>query len=102
MSLPGLTEAWPRITCNERRNWGPPFRPPCRLSPLAATNGTRAAVPLALGVPCQIDHVLIQEDISKGERVRQYTVDGLADGKWQQIAEGTAIGQSFDGVLDPK
>jgi alpha-L-fucosidase len=49
-------------------------------------------VTLALGGHCQIDHVLIQEDISKGERVRQYTVEGLADGKWQQIAEGTAIG----------
>jgi alpha-L-fucosidase len=40
-----------------------------------------------------VDHVLIQEDILKGERVRQFQVLGLSDdGKSEVIGSGTAIG----------
>ena len=48
-----------------------------------------------------IDHVIIMENISQGERVRQYVVEGPADGQWVKLAEGSAIGHKkidrFDG-----
>lgn len=35
---------------------------------------------------------LIQEDISKGQRVESFTVETLIDGIWQQLGEGTTVG----------
>ena len=32
------------------------------------------------------------EDITTGERVRKYVIEGLVDGQWKTLAEGTAIG----------
>jgi alpha-L-fucosidase len=36
--------------------------------------------------------LLIQEDISRGQRVESFTVETLRNGKWERIAEGTTIG----------
>lgn len=69
--------------------------------PLATTNGNGATLTLDLEGPVEIDHVVIQEDIAKGERVRQYALDGLADGQWRPIAEGTAIGHKKIHQLPP-
>jgi alpha-L-fucosidase len=60
--------------------------------PLCSTSGRGPSLTLDLEGNREIDHVVLQEDIGKGERVLQYTIEGLADGKWRQIAEGTAIG----------
>ena len=49
-------------------------------------------VELALAKDTAIDHVITMEDILQGERVRQYVIEGLADGHWVKLAEGTAIG----------
>jgi len=44
------------------------------------------------GGPRRVDHVVVQEDLSGGERVREYRLDGLADGAWTLLGTGTAIG----------
>ena len=36
--------------------------------------------------------LLIQEDITKGQRVEAFTLEALCNGEWTQIAEGTTIG----------
>jgi alpha-L-fucosidase len=36
--------------------------------------------------------VVIMEDISKGERILEYKLSGMADGKWQQLGNGFCIG----------
>lgn len=36
--------------------------------------------------------LMIREDISKGQRVESFVLEGLYDGQWQKIAEGTTIG----------
>ena len=36
--------------------------------------------------------LMIREDISKGQRVENFTLEGLYNGQWQKIAEGTTIG----------
>jgi alpha-L-fucosidase len=38
------------------------------------------------------------EDISQGERVLEYVIEGQADGKWKELAKGTAIGHK---KIDP-
>ncbi len=61
-------------------------------SPLAATQGTGEQLVLRLRSPTSVDHLVTMEDLREGERVRSYTIDGLVDGEWRQLASGTAIG----------
>jgi alpha-L-fucosidase len=53
------------------------------------------AITLDLPKPQAIDHVVLQEDIAHGERVRDYVVDGLAGEKWLPLAEGKVIGHKW-------
>jgi len=45
---------------------------------------------------------VIREDISKGQRVREYSVEAKLNGKWELIASGISIGnkriQEIDAV----
>jgi alpha-L-fucosidase len=59
---------------------------------LASTAGKGAAVELRLGKSARIDTVVLQEDISDGERVRAYALEGRVAGKWSKLGEGSAIG----------
>lgn len=47
-----------------------------------------------------INQVLIQENISKGHRVKRFTIEALVDRKWITISEGSAIGQKYIKWLD--
>ena len=40
----------------------------------------------------RINVVLLQEDISKGQRVESFEVEALVDGQWQTLGQGTTIG----------
>jgi alpha-L-fucosidase len=42
--------------------------------------------------PQQLSSVVIKEDISKGERIREYRLSGMQNGVWQNISKGTCIG----------
>lgn len=59
---------------------------------LAETKGKGEIVELALGEPTKIDHVITMENILQGERVRQYVIEGLINGQWNELCRGTAIG----------
>jgi alpha-L-fucosidase len=39
-----------------------------------------------------VNTILLQEDISRGQRVEQFTIEAFYDGEWHNIAEGTTIG----------
>ena len=69
--------------------------------PLATTEGDGAEVTLKLGAPTLIDTVILQEDISKGERVRQYSIEGHVGGTWRVLGEGTSIGHKRIQPVDP-
>jgi alpha-L-fucosidase len=60
--------------------------------PLAKTKGTGKVVQLNFSQNQKVNHVIIQEDISQGERVRNYTLEGLVDGNWKPISTGESIG----------
>ncbi len=47
---------------------------------------------LALAKPTVIDHVMIMEQITAGERVRQYAIEGMAGDRWTELARGQSIG----------
>lgn len=53
-----------------------------------------------------INTVLLQEDIEKGQRVEVFKLEGLINGSWTKLAEGTTIGYKrllrFDDVAPQK
>lgn len=59
---------------------------------LAETAGKGNVVELDLGKQTMIDHVITQENILEGERVREYVVEGLVGAEWKKLCEGTAVG----------
>ncbi|QNN24077.1 alpha-L-fucosidase [Planctomycetales bacterium ZRK34] len=61
--------------------------------PAGQTSGRGDSVTLKLPSPRRIDQVVIQEDITHGERVRRYTLEGLTGtDTWQKLAEGESVG----------
>lgn len=61
-------------------------------TPLASTSGNASELRITLTAAKSVDRVVIMEDISEGERVRKYVLEGLAGDEWVALAEGTAIG----------
>jgi len=61
-------------------------------TPLSGAAGTGRKLVLDLGTTSRVDHVMLQERLDQGERVRAYHLDGLAWGKWRRIGEGKSIG----------
>ena len=48
--------------------------------------------PTNLDVP---DHVILQEQIATGERVREYVVEGRVGEQWVELARGKVIGHKW-------
>lgn len=69
---------------------------------LADTSGRGPSVEVMLSAPKRAGRVVIMEDITQGERIRSYELDGMIDGQWKKIGEGTAVGhkriQKFEAV----
>lgn len=62
-------------------------------APLAEASGRGKKLTLELGVARRVDHVVLQEGITDGERVREYRLEARVDGKWRVVGKGSAIGQ---------
>ncbi|WP_299580454.1 alpha-L-fucosidase [uncultured Sunxiuqinia sp.] len=71
-------------------------------TPVAQTKGEGKKLVMKLSKAQPVNHVIIQEEIALGERVRRYKVEGLVKGKWTKLCEGQSIGhkriQQFDSV----
>ena len=70
-------------------------------TPIAQTGGRGVQLELTVpggGAPPTIDRVVIAEDITLGERIRRYVIEGRvaesrdSAGEWIGLAEGTAVG----------
>ena len=60
--------------------------------PIAFTSGKGEMLELKFGTDTKIDHVVIQEDIIFGERIREYSIEGNIHGNWIELAKGSSIG----------
>lgn len=69
--------------------------------PLAEISGHGNEIMLKLKTPVRIDTVVMQEDTTKGERVRAYRVEGYVNGAWTPLGDGTAIGQKRIQPVNP-
>lgn len=66
--------------------------------PLFRTSGRGREITLSLTRPVFINHVIIQEALSHGQRVQEYRVEGRHDGRWMVLCQGTSIGSK---KIDP-
>ena len=61
--------------------------------PLFTTRGEGNTLSLELGGETTIDHVILREDIRRGERIRKFLIEGRrADGDWTVLGRGTQVG----------
>lgn len=55
-------------------------------TPLAETQGRRQRLTLNLNEKQPVNYCIIQEDIAKGERIRQYKIEAKVNGNGRQCA----------------
>ena len=48
---------------------------------------------LSLSTPADFNLLVLEEDISRGQKIAAFAVDALVDGSWQEIAAGTTVGR---------
>lgn len=56
---------------------------------------------LNLGKTTRVERIVIEEELSRGQRVRQYQIEAWGDWKWQKIGEGESIGRKRIHEIDP-
>lgn len=76
-------------------------------TPVAANNGKGSIIELKIGkTPVPINHVVMMEDIAKGERIRKYLVEAWVNNQWAFVCDGQSIGhkriQKFDTITTDK
>lgn len=68
---------------------------------IATTQGRGSEVTLTLPDIQRVDRVVIQEEISQGERIRAYTLEGLVGGDWIGLGEGSCVGHKHIQRIEP-
>ncbi len=43
--------------------------------------------------PTLINHIVTMEDFKNGERIREYSIEGLIDGNWKELVNGVSVGR---------
>ncbi|MEX2028772.1 MAG: alpha-L-fucosidase [Candidatus Curtissbacteria bacterium] len=69
-------------------------------TPLAETSGIGKKLTLKLKKRAKINHIVLKENISEGERVRKFVLEGKTKNGWQSLFEGSSIGHKFIHVFD--
>jgi alpha-L-fucosidase len=70
-------------------------------APIVYSQGTGDSVTAQPSAPVTVDTAITMEDITKGERIRSYVIEGLVDGNWTVLAGGTAIGHKKIDRFEP-
>ena len=60
--------------------------------PVATGQGEGNSLVIELDDPTVIDQISIMEDIAQGERIREYVVEGLIHGGWEELCRGISVG----------
>ena len=68
--------------------------------PFKQTGGQGNEYILSWEKPAEITHVVMQEDITQGERVRKYILEGKAGKKWVRLAVGSCVGHKRIELLE--
>jgi alpha-L-fucosidase len=62
-------------------------------TPLKETGGEGNSIDLEFQQPTEVNHVILQEDLTKGQRVLAFSVEGMNEkGEWKELYAGTSVG----------
>ena len=62
-------------------------------NPIKTTKGEGNSLEITFSKPTEINHVILQEDLSMGQRVLDFNIDGMNENKqWNTVYNGTSIG----------
>ncbi|GAA4297549.1 alpha-L-fucosidase [Aestuariibaculum suncheonense] len=64
-------------------------------TPVASASGNKSKLTVKLPNAQEVNQVVITEDISHGERVRNFILEGKTKSGWKTIFEGSCIGHKF-------
>jgi alpha-L-fucosidase len=61
--------------------------------PLKKTSGKGTMLEMALPQLTEINHAILQEDLTKGQRVLAFSIEGMdQQGQWKEVYSGTSVG----------
>jgi alpha-L-fucosidase len=74
--------------------------------PIARTDSSKGwlepgVLEIDLGGAKKITHVVMEEELAKGQHVLKYAIDALSNGNWKTVAEGQSIGRKRIERLNP-
>ena len=81
----------PQVDVRRLEEWGEAIKKTFS-NPIGSTSAKGDQVILSFDEPKIIKNIIIQEDISKGQRVRAYIIHAFSKGEWKKIAQGKSIG----------
>jgi alpha-L-fucosidase len=62
-------------------------------TPLGKTRGEGNVIELEFPQPTEVNHVVLQENLAKGQRVLAFSVEGKNEqGEWKELYSGTSVG----------
>ncbi len=73
------------------KEWGDEIRRRFE-TPIATVSGKGNVHTINLKGRQPVNHVIIQENIKNGERIRKYKVEGRVNGRWITLCEGESVG----------
>ena len=68
--------------------------------PIARKTNQGKSVHITFDIPQYVSRIVMMEDISKGERIREYTLYGKEKGVWKLINKGTSVGHKRIEVVE--
>jgi len=81
----------PEADCRLLREFGDEIRRRFA-TPMAEASGRGNLIELSLGASKAINHAVLMEDLSQGQRILRYRVEGFNGLFWQPLARGESIG----------
>lgn len=69
-------------------------------NPIVSVSGSGNKLSAKLPKQSRVNQIVIQEDISKGERVRKFVIEGKTKNGWKTIFEGSCIGHKYIHRMD--
>lgn len=70
-------------------------------TPVARNSGPKRSLEVNIGKKQRVGACIIQENISKGERIRGYKIEAEVDGKWKTICTGESVGHKRIEKFEP-
>jgi alpha-L-fucosidase len=71
-------------------------------NPLKRTKGEGNGLEMTFSNPTEINHVILQEDLSKGQRVLAFEIKGMNEKEeWNMLYDGTSVGQKRICLFNP-